>query len=1050
MNAIATGSRQKRAMELAEAEEHERMLGPRVAGLAVDPYWTPLGPSVVAHGQAEGNPPVSGRIPTLVVGPGGTRAYAGAANGGVWYSENSGASWTPIDLYALTGQPAKLSKMEADSLAIGAVAVKFGATAAADLIFAGTGEPQSKADSPTASAPNQGDSYFGVGIKSSPSGGTAPVWTLEATNLAGHGIFRIVIDPENSAVVFAATSRGLFMRPQSAPFTTWTQVAGFPNPNNSVSDLLVAGRGANKVWFAVFWGDQVFMSTDAHSSATGGTWTAVGTAAGPLTFGSRVALAASETTPPIVYALDGNFPPALYRLDSPTGKFSAVTGVPNALFFGGQGYYDIALAVDPSNSSAVYMAGDTIAHNDWNLSIYKGTITGPPGSYVFPFNPANDMTGSGTTKDSSHVSSDPTWIGQAIHADGHCIAFATNADGTHDGTNVWVGCDGGLFQSTQSGARGTFQPRNLGLAITQLTYMAQHPLTDTALMAGAQDQGNLRFRGDQVCFEAPEGDGGGVAYDPNNGYNAMRQYNKVGLYTATDGGASGNWTDLSVGGKFLPVGSSPTDAQKAAAAAEAGNAAFYGPLAAVAADATHTVAAFGTNRLWITTDWGNTWVTLPSNANPYAAGGANGAIDALGGSVTAIAWASPARVLVATQNSVFQLDQSGGNWTPNPPVPLSGDNGLPAGRFITALALENGMAGGIYAALGGGSVDHVWYYDPAQTKWVTAGLAAATLDVPAHSIVVDPAHTEQVYLATDVGVFKGVKAGAAWTWTSFSNNLPECAVTCLSLHPITRVLRAATHGLGIWEIPLDVPNVPDPDLYLRANPADSGRAPRPAWLNGIADPTTPGSTLTLSASPDIKALTSSKTIATTPDLLAFASLQGFETDLNSFDSFGVNQILIEIHNRGKTPVAGAQVKVALLLADATGALPALPADFATRIQNGDATAWLGSTGWKFADPTSPYRTPPGAVETRVPQVVQYNIDFSAINLTPSHLCAAAFVTTDTDPLTSAVTDIGALAVADKHVATRTLDHNFDWRPILAIVLIAVGVAAVVVVAEEVK
>src|SRR6478752_7150947 len=42
--------------------------------------WTPLGPSVIAHGQASGNPPVSGRITTIAAGPAGGCAYIGAAN----------------------------------------------------------------------------------------------------------------------------------------------------------------------------------------------------------------------------------------------------------------------------------------------------------------------------------------------------------------------------------------------------------------------------------------------------------------------------------------------------------------------------------------------------------------------------------------------------------------------------------------------------------------------------------------------------------------------------------------------------------------------------------------------------------------------------------------------------------------------------------------------------------------------------------------------------------------------------------------------------------
>lgn len=57
--------------------------------------WTPIGPSVVAHGQASSNPPVSGRITSIVAGPSGTRVYAGAANGGIWFTADAGANLEP-------------------------------------------------------------------------------------------------------------------------------------------------------------------------------------------------------------------------------------------------------------------------------------------------------------------------------------------------------------------------------------------------------------------------------------------------------------------------------------------------------------------------------------------------------------------------------------------------------------------------------------------------------------------------------------------------------------------------------------------------------------------------------------------------------------------------------------------------------------------------------------------------------------------------------------------------------------------------------------------
>ena len=245
--------------------------------------------------------------------------------------------------------------------------------------------------------------------------------------------------------------------------------------------------------------------------------------------------------------------------------------------------------------------------------------------------------------------------------------------------------------------------------------------------------------------------------------------------------------------------------------------------------------------------------------------------------------------------------------------------------------------------------------------------------------------------------------------------------------------------------------VSDPDLYLRVNTADNGRltaGTRPAWLDGVKDPTLPGTTLTHAMSPDIKVLRSSgSTLSTTPDFLAFASLKDFASDLNTVDTLGTNQLFVEVHNRGQQ-VSGDKVNVLLLLADGSVPPPALPADFITRIQAADKTAWLGSTGWYFADATNPFRALPGTLDSRHPQVVQYNVDISVVPNSPGKLCAAAFVTTDTDPLSTANTDVNALVMADKHTAIRTLDVGTDWRVVLGVVLLIVGVAAVVVIAKD--
>ncbi|MDB5354914.1 MAG: hypothetical protein JWN24_1367 [Phycisphaerales bacterium] len=1003
------GSRQRRRIEFGPNGAGDPPQPPGPAGTV---NWTPLGPTVVAHGQATANQPVSGRITSIVAGPNGSRAYAGAANGGVWLTNQGGTIWAPLDDYSVS--PSSITgATEADSLAVGAIAVRFGAAVATDLVYVGTGEANSNFDA-----------YFGVGIKRSASGGAAGTWTLEATNLAGRGVFKIVIDPDDPTKVFAATTAGLFQRPAAAPFTNWTQVTSvFSTPNGRVTDLVVAGTGATRAYYCVFQGDKAYTSTN------GTAWTVLS----GLPAGGRVALAVAESSPTIAYAFkqDGT----LYRLVGTT--FQAVAGVAPAINYS-QGWYDLTIAVDPSNANTVYLLGDTLLdlNTNYTLSMFKSTITGGVGAFNFGFNPAN----------AANPTADPTFIGRNVHADGHAICFALNAAGTaHDGSDVWVGTDGGIFRSTSSGALGTFSHRNTGLAITEMTFLGQRVDTDALVYAGCQDNGNLRFWGEPAWYEAPQGDGGGVAIDPNDEYQVMRQYVRAcsfyqnppgtwnlnsALSASTDGGATGSWSGL----KFPPITdpvNNVTVTQRTAATNENNATAFYAPIAVSPAGVAPTLAAFGTNRLWLTTDFGATWTTLPTNTNPYAAaGGPNAAQDVLDGtSVTSVAFASGTRIFASTSNAVWRFDNPGGGWAPTA-IPTAG---LPAGRFITDLAVHDAAAGTFYIALGGGGFDHTWFFDGA--AWHSAGLAAATLDVPCHAIVVDPDHPDIVYLGSDVGVWKGTKTGAtSWTWALFSPGLPEAAVTDLAVQSRARLLRAATHGRGVWEIALDAASGTDPDLYLRVNYADTGRVlggARYSWVENHQDPTAKGFQVYHWMSPDVKVHRPSlggPTVSSPPDLLDFSANIGDyidTSDIETADEAGLNRIFIQVHNRALTPVAGTDVRVLLLLTDAAAGLPPLPADYATRIISGDTSNWLTGSSWRFADPMTPYRTLPGTIEARVSQVVYYDFDFSTMALPAghNHVCAAALVTTISSAdrlLSPGNTSMDALTMIDKHVAHRNL------------------------------
>jgi hypothetical protein len=911
------------------------------------------------------------------------RVYIGTTDGGVWLSTDGALTWMPLLDQQVS--PTYTSGAGADVQSIGSIAVRFGTPN--DLVFVGTGDGA------------------GIGVLSSSTSGAPGSWTQEATNLIGRRIYRIAIDPDDPTKVFVATDSGLFRRPAAPPYTTWTFVFG---PGGPATDLVIAGSGVNKKYYAAFAGNQVYVSTDFSTWNPVPGYSAVGT--------SRIALAAGESDPTVIYALADDA--SLHRLTSST--FQNVTNVPAAaLFSEGQGVFDIVVAVDPNDANTIYMAGDATGVD---ASFYKGKLTGGPGTWAFPFNPAN----------TANPSADPTWIGLGIHPDVHTLAFANTAVTTHDGQNVLLGCDGGLFQSVGVvAAKGTFVARNLGLNTVLVNRLAQRPDTDAVVFGGQMDNGIFRLWGEQAGFHVQGGDGGGCAVDPNDPYQFMClvEGGSGTVLIRSNDGAVATWFT----GNFPPTGD-PNEGRQA----------FMGSMIAVSpAGVVPTLAAFGTNRLWVTNAWGNpgSWTTLPTNTNPYSPGPPNYTQDALDGVVTTIGIASATRIFVSTIKSVYRFDFSGGSWGPNPPTPIS-MTGTPATRWIGAIAVDDPAAGSLYMTLNGNGYDHVWYFNGA--TWTSAGLSKAVLDVPALAVVVDPnnpatptpATPQFVYVGTQVGVWKGTRTGAsAWSWALFSQGLPEAAVSDLAIHERTRLLRAALSGRSVWEIPLDALSAPDPDIYLRVNYADTGRViggARYPWVDGAPDPTAKGFNVYHWMSADIKVRRGSlgglPPLAAQPGYLDFAFNIGdwidSTTHIETADQSGMDRVFVEVHNRGLTPLPAGQVRICLLLTTVGAAgLPPLPTNYATFINNGDITNWVAGSQWHFADPTMKYRVTTGVLDVRTPQVVEFDIDFSLVGLSPGdHVCAAAFITTvgGQDQLTASNTNLDQLTMQDKHVAHRNL------------------------------
>jgi hypothetical protein len=778
---------------------------PKAAPSAAADLWQPIGPSAVLGGQAAGTPRVTGRIRDVWVEPTkGLRAYAAAASGGVWYTDDGGGRWRAIGGW----RPADPSapSIAANPLATGCLWVEWGRTGAADDptkddVWVGTGEAAPRTEG------SPGGRLPGVGILraaqpwSKPE--TDPVFVAEATNLVGASVFRLARQPAGGAMA-AATSAGLVERPAgAAPQATWSAPDGLPKgPKGAAlecTDVVwtpaVGGQKA-RLWASLRRAGTALTELWVRDDGTT-TFTQVTLPAGPApaTAPTTRLNVASSLTGDTVWALgDG---PRLWRVDTTTAPLTGVlvSNVP-ALWGGNSSSQSkIVVAVDPSAPARVALGGTVFGAG---ASLFLGAVTSPAAG-VFRYPAGAD-------------------VGDEVHPDVLAIRF------TPDGSQVWVACDGGVYVSTAAGAKGTFVARNAGLEVVEAGYVASHPVNDTAVLMGAQDNATQRRIGETLWAWERGGDGGGIAWDQ------VATHRYVAQYIQTD------WAN----GVTTPSTAPVRRGANALWSTEDGIAEFYSMPATVAKGAVNQLAV-GTNRVWYTESWGTGWVTLPTATDPRN-GPVNNAQDVIAtpnGAIRVLKWADSERLWVMQARSLHQLRRVAGTWAPVVNISLekvfhpAKKTDVKPEDTCNDIAVHDparGASGSLYLALQGdlkaGGSDQLWWFDGTST-WVKTGLRTKTT-ASVLAVAVEPGHPDTVYVGTTIGVFRTTVtfAGATPTfapWTRLDNGLPDVAVQDLSVHSAgpVRLLRAGTQARGVWELDLTGP-VAD-RTFLRVHPYDSRR-----------------------------------------------------------------------------------------------------------------------------------------------------------------------------------------------------------------------------------
>jgi photosystem II stability/assembly factor-like uncharacterized protein len=878
--------------------------------------WTQLGPSAIPNGQTYGGVRVlvTGRVTTIVIdGSDPNTVYAGTAQGGVWKTADAGRTW-------------RATSDDMPSLAIGALVMD---PTNNQVLYAGTGEGNFSLDS-----------YYGNGVLRTTDGGVT--WTnLALATFAGNRFARLAITPGSTAQLFGATNSGLYRTTDAG--TTWAPLTN-GLPTGSATDVAI-DPGTPTRAYAAFWGGGIYRTTDAN--AANPTWTKL--AGGlPATGFTRIALAISPSSPTTLYALMAglsNPTPSLSYLvnrflrSTDAGTTWQAIPLPGGNI-GGQGFYNLNVAVDPTTPDIVYLSG---------VSLWKAT--------------RDTTTNTWTVTD----------IGGAFHPDNHALAI----DPTHH-LRLYAGSDGGLYRSADGGL--TWDDRvNRGLCIAQFEFTADHPTSAAQVLGGTQDNGTEQYHNSPVFYHSDDGDGGSCAIDPAQPNNMLSTYYKASPKRSTAGGQFGSWLDVSTG-----LG---------------GNALFYPPMALDGTNPNNV--AFGTTAVYLDAAQG--------------AGGWPTSVPIAAGQVSALHYVNSNLVYAGTTNGgVYRLTRTGAAWAAQAihaaPLP---------NRYVWDVTARPDNPDVVIVVQSGFGTGHVWRGAVATggTTWTdVSGTGAGRLpDIPVNALAIDAANPDAWYIGTDIGVFRTADAGT--TWQPYRNNLPNCAVFDLKLHPTERVLRAATHGRGLWEIPVDAATTADVDLVLRHHPMDTGRVvPTPNgvpanWDDplqhvGLNDP------LYVWQCADVKvdAIEGGPPAYQMPvadvDYLAFESRLAHRNPQRG----QVNRVYVQVRNRGYQPALNVQVKV--LTADATLGLPPLPADFWAAFPN-DST---DTTRWR---PVGTTATVP-VVPPLEPTVLEW--DWSTPTDAADHSCVLVIVDSASDPIPAAnrVFDVGTLIGQEKRAGLKNL------------------------------
>ncbi len=852
----------KSARQLAQARRsHAPMKFSPVAKSGYTPAllnqpWQSLGPAQVST-SAYGN--VTGRVTSIAADPSdptGNTVYLGTTGGGVWKSTNAAGPAASAVFSPLTDDLPAFSSGSVASLSIGAVSVQPGGTG---VVLAGTGDPNDALDSYygtgllrsadgglTWSLIAESSDFYVNSLTNFNFFGLAFAgfaWSTQTPNL----VVAAVSQSEEGVIVGASDTQpkagetlsvmGLYYSTDAGQ--TWLLATITDGPGRVVQSSLVPIGGGGSAATAVVWNPvrkRFYAAVRFHGyyeSLDGVTWTRLANQPGIGMTTTECPTNPNGAGSPACPIFRGALAAQPY-----TGDLFALTVDVNLL---DQGLWrDVCFAASGACASNTVTFGQqlpsialednagAITGGDYSLALAAVPVTGDTLLFAGTTDIFRCSVAAGCTF--RNATNTATCAAAQVAPSQHAF------DATFAGTLslMYFGNDSGLWRSTDNANQtqppcsaddsNHFQNLNGGLgSLAEVQALAEDPANSSIVLAGIGVNGTVASTtsGQTVWSQVLGGYGSYVAIDPANSQNWYAQ------------SASGVGIDLCVNGSMC----GPEAFASAVGYAQVGSDAYAFPEPApfLLDPQGSANLILGTCHVWRGPADGLSWSDANLLGDLYPGEGpdcdgnaliqslaATGTVSVPAGN-TELIYAGLAGIGVngpqAYAGHLFMAQVSDAapipaSWTDLWLSPVANEsNGFnpqdfsissvtvdphdPTGQtvYVTIEGFDTDLAstGSVYASTNGGA------------SWVN--IRSNLPGVPANSIAVDPNDANTVYVALDTGVYITTAVTTCATencWSVYGTGLPNSPVVQLTTFNSSgqSLLRAATYGRGIWQVPL--------------------------------------------------------------------------------------------------------------------------------------------------------------------------------------------------------------------------------------------------------